>query len=196
MNDVNTHETEDNQASALPEASESVASGAETAVDPLLVLREELERSRTEAAAWQDKYLRKLAEFDNARKRMRQESELLRQVVTESVLLPLLPVMDDFDRMLENPAENDDPFRRGAELIRDKLRAFLESYRVEKFECVGKPFDPELHDALMTRPTAGFPAGTVLHVITPGYRIGDRILRHAQVVVSAEPEGDKDGGGD
>jgi molecular chaperone GrpE len=148
----------------------------------------ELDQARAQAAEWQDKYLRKLAEFDNFRKRTRQEQEMLREMVVENVISGLLPVMDDFDRMLSAPGNSDDPLRKGVELIRDKLRAFLESYDVKKIECGGKPFNHDEHDALMTQPTPGFPPGTVMAVIAPGYRMGERVIRHAQVVVSAEPE--------
>jgi molecular chaperone GrpE len=156
----------------------------------------EIEQARAQAAEWQDKYLRKLAEFDNFRKRTRQEQEMLRQMVVENVIAGLLPVMDDFDRMLDSPGDAEEPLRKGAGLVRDKLRAFLESYEVKKIECVGHIFNPDEHDALMTQPTPGFPAGTVLTVITPGYRMGERVIRHAQVVVSSEPEAEEDSGGD
>ncbi|MBU0508278.1 nucleotide exchange factor GrpE [bacterium] len=148
----------------------------------------EVERLRSEAADWQDKYLRKLAEFDNYRKRTRQESEMLGQLIAESIVASLLPIMDDFDRVIAGIPDPDSPYRKGVEMIRDKLRAFFDARGVSKCECVGRPFDPEEHDALMTQPTPDFPPGTVLNVITPGYRMGERVIRHAQVVVSAEAE--------
>ena len=157
-------------------------------------LSAELEQARAQAAEWQDKYLRKMAEFDNFRKRTRQEQEMLREIVVENVISALLPVMDDFDRMLAAPGNCDDPLRKGVELIRDKLRAFFDSYEVRKIECVGKPFHHDEHDALMTQPTPGFPPGTVLAEIAPGYKMGERVIRHAQVVVSAEPEPEGEAG--
>lgn len=148
----------------------------------------ELDALRTEAAEWRDKYLRKLAEFDNFRRRTRQESDLLREVVAESLIVELLPVMDDFDRMLSSMAGAEDPFYKGVELIRGKLRSFFEAHGVARLECRGKPFDPAEQDALLMQPAPDFPPGTVLEEITPGYRMGDRVIRHAQVVVSAEPD--------
>jgi molecular chaperone GrpE len=148
----------------------------------------DLDLARSEAAEWRDKFVRKLAEFDNYRKRTRQELDLMRQMAAESMLYDLLPVLDDFDRMLATGADSDDPYRKGAELIRDKLWNFLKAQGVERMEALGKPFDPMQHDALIMQPMQGFPPHTVLNVVTPGYRIGDRVLRHAQVVVSAEPE--------
>ncbi|RPH93838.1 nucleotide exchange factor GrpE [candidate division KSB1 bacterium] len=183
---MNNQENEQNPINGEPDNSEKACS--ETPVEAengRIDLSAELEKA---VAEWQDKYLRKLAEFDNFRKRTRQEQESLRQWVIESLLVNLLPVMDDFDRMLAMPANGDDAFRKGVEMIREKFRGFLESCDVKKFECVGQPFNPDEHDALMTRPTPDFPAHTVLDVITPGYRMGDRVIRHAQVVVSSEPE--------
>ena len=150
----------------------------------------ERDTAKSETAEWRDKYLRLLADFDNFRKRVRQDSELQRNLITELLLASLLPIMDDLDRMMAAPADPNDTYRRGAELIRDKLRAYLQSQNVEKMVSQGRPFDPAEHDALLTRPTADFPAGTVLEVITPGYRIGERVLRHAQVVVSETAAGE------
>ena len=147
-----------------------------------------LKAARIEAEEWRDKYLRKLADFDNYRKRTRQESEMLRQMVSESLLASLLPIVDDFERMLAAPGDAEDPYRRGAVMILGKLQALFDSHGVQRLEAIGKPFDPAEHDALLTRPTPDFPTGIVTDVITPGYRMGDRIIRHAQVVVSVEPD--------
>ncbi len=154
--------------------------------------RSELEIAQGAAADWQDKYLRKAAEFDNYRKRTRLESEMLGQMVAESLIASLLPVMDDFDRMLSGINDQDDPYRKGMEMIRNKLWTFFESRGVAKCDCVGQPFDPNEHDALLMKPTPDFPAGTILEVITPGYRMGERVIRHAQVIVSAEAEAEDD----
>lgn len=179
MNDANENQN-NNQSEEIENAT------PETAAVP--DVNAELEQLRAQAAEWQDKYLRKLAEFDNYRKRTRQEQEMLRQYVAETVIAGLLPVMDDFERMLAAANNADDPFHKGVELIYGKLRAFFESYDVKKIECVGQPFNPDEHDALLTQPTPGFPVGTVMAIITPGYRMGERVIRHAQVVVSAEAE--------
>jgi molecular chaperone GrpE len=185
-----TDSTDDKSASfdAAPELPAADLRHAEAAI---AALESELETIRAEAADWRDKFLRKSAEFDNYRKRTRQETEFLGRAVAEALVLQLLPIMDDFDRVLEHSAP-DDPLRKGVELIRDKLRAFFESQNVQRCDCVGKPFDPEEHEAVMTQPTPGFPPGTVLNVIRPGYRLGDRVIRHAQVIVSAEPETSED----
>ena len=150
-------------------------------------LSAELDTARAEANEWREKYLRLLAEFDNFRKRIRQDTEQQRNFAAESVIVSLLPIIDDLDRMLATGADVDDPYRRGAELIREKLHRLLRSRGVTPVESLGAPFNPDEHDALLMRPTNDFPAGTVLEVIVPGYRQGDRMIRHAQVVVSETP---------
>lgn len=147
----------------------------------------EPDTTRAEANEWREKYLRLLAEFDNFRKRVRQDTEQQRSFAAESVIVSLLPIIDDLDRMLATGADAEDPYRRGAELIREKLHNLLKSRGVIAVESLGAPFNPEQHDALLMRPTSDFPAGTVLEVIVPGYRQGDRMIRHAQVVVSETP---------
>jgi len=149
----------------------------------------EAEAAKAEAADWRDKYLRKLAEFDNYRKRARQEQASAREYITEDVLQALLPVTDDFDRLMQNAqANSEDPYHRAVEMVYGKLKGYLDARGVKMFDSLGKPFDPELHNAVLMQPTPDFPSGTVLAVITPGYKMGDRVIRHAQVVVSSEPE--------
>jgi molecular chaperone GrpE len=142
------------------------------------------EIAKAEASEWRDKYVRKLAEFENFRKRTRQENDLLGQIISESLIVSLLPIMDDFDRLLSNIPTADDPYRKGVELIRGKLWTFFETRNVKIMDVRGKAFDPNEHDALLMRPTQDFPPGTVLEVITAGYTMGDRVIRHAQVIVS------------
>jgi molecular chaperone GrpE len=155
----------------------------------------ERELLRREVEDWRDKYLRKLAEFENYRKRTRGEMESVRDYATEAVLVSLLPVLDDFERMLaDQNMPQDDPYRKGVELIRGKLAGVFAARGVVKIECLGKPFDPATCEALAVQPTPGFPAGTVMMVITPGYAIGERVIRHAQVIVSGEVENEQDSG--
>jgi len=164
----------------------------ETAAQPVAEASSELESARAEAAQWRDKYVRTLAEFDNFRKRSRTEIENLRESVSEGLLLNLLNVYDDMQRMLDAPATDDQSSRRAMELIHQKFKTFLEGRGIARLECRGKEFNPEHHDAVMLQPRAGFPAGVVLEEVVPGYKLGEKVIRHAQVVVSSEPEADAD----
>jgi molecular chaperone GrpE len=149
----------------------------------------ELDQLRRDLDDARDKFVRKLAEFENFRKRTRSELESVRDLATESVLLSLLPVLDDFDRMLaDQNMPQDDPYRKGVELIRGKLWSLFAARGVTRLESLGKPFDPIEHEAMAMQPMPGFPAGTVVIVLAPGYKMGERVIRHAQVIVSSESE--------
>lgn len=158
--------------------------------------QDELELARREAAEWRDKYVRTLAEFDNFRKRTRAELESVRESVAENVLLNLLTVYDDMNRMLETQAADESSSRRGMELIQQKFKSFLDARGITKLECRGQEFNPEQHDAILLQPKAGFPAGVILEEVTPGYKLGERVIRHAQVIVSAEMPDGSDGAGE
>ncbi|MCB9391474.1 MAG: nucleotide exchange factor GrpE [Calditrichaeota bacterium] len=155
--------------------------------------KDELENARREAAEWRDKYVRQLAEFDNFRKRTRGEMELLRESVAEGLLLKLLDVYDDMNRTLESSSADDSGLRRGVELIHQKFTSYLESQKISKLDCRGKEFNPDEHDAILMQPRAGFPANVVLEEVLPGYKLGDRVIRHAQVIVSSDADGAEEG---
>jgi molecular chaperone GrpE len=174
----NTTDVEEHPGNAAPNGD---SRGAEQ-------LAAERDAALAESAEWRDKYVRLLAEFDNFRKRMRQDLDLQRTLTKEFLLADLLPIVDDLERMLATGADGNDPYRRGADLIREKLKGYLQAHGVERMSSQGKPFNPAEHDALLVRPTADFPPGTVLEEITPGYRIGERVIRHAQVMVSEPAE--------
>jgi molecular chaperone GrpE len=127
-----------------------------------------------------------LAEFDNFRKRSRGELDQARDAALDSVLVNLLPVLDDLDRMLSGWGAGDDAHRKGVELIRAKFWAYFSARGVQRMESLGMMFDAAEHEALAMQPTADFPPHTVMAVIAPGYRRAERVLRHAQVIVSSD----------
>ncbi len=139
-----------------------------------------------------DQLLRKAAEFENYRKRVENENESLRKYASEAVLTKLLPVLDDFERSMkarrsmEGNSTADDGFMRGMELIFNKLKKILELQGLKHFDVVGKPFDPEFHDALMQVYREGAPSHTVVEEVGKGYMLYDKVLRHARVIVSAD----------
>lgn len=142
---------------------------------------------------YKDQLLRKAAEFENYKKRVENESASIIKYSNEDLIQKLLPVLDDFERMIkankagsvkENSAE--DVFFRGVELIYSKLKRIMEAQGVKEFEVMGKPFNPELHDALMQMPKEGVPAHMVIEEIEKGYMLHDKVIRHARVIVSAE----------
>ena len=163
----------------------------------ILRLREELAARTREAEASQDRYLRAMAEFDNARKRAVREREELIKGANENLIRELLPVLDNLDRALA--AAKGDPsataVSAGVELIQRELLRTLEKFGVTTFSSVGAPFDPERHEAIARVPATGRPDMTVVDEIARGYLLGGRVLRAAMVTVAmaAEaPTGDAD----
>jgi molecular chaperone GrpE len=134
---------------------------------------------------WQDQYLRLYAEFDNFRKRtMRERGDLIRNASMD-VLEKLLPVLDDFDRAAANPSDDAEVTREGQALIHTKLRQLLEAQGLAKMEVKqGDVFDVDLHEAItnIPAPTPDL-AGKVVDVVEPGYKLNDKIMRYAKVVV-------------
>jgi len=150
-------------------------------------LRRELEESR-------DQLLRVAAEFDNYKKRMERERSKLLKYAGENILRDLLPTLDNLDRAVEqcravgeDNANTLESMLQGLELTRKGLVATLERFGVEPLVAVGLAFNPDEHDALTMEASSEVPPNHVLREFARGYRFKDRVLRHAQVVVSSGP---------
>jgi molecular chaperone GrpE len=134
------------------------------------------------------RHLRLAADFDNFKKRVRQERLELLQYASASLAERLLPVLDDFERVLEHAPEGiDSNWLKGVRMTAQKLQEALQSVGVETIEAVGAPFDPKLHEAIGTEESADLPEDTVVKELRRGYRIHDRILRPALVSVARTP---------
>lgn len=154
--------------------------------------REEQESQGNGAAAedaidWQDRYLRLAAELDNSRKAYERAYAHRAQQERERFVRDLLPLADNLERALEHatPVERETALFDGIELTLRDLRRTLEKHGVERIEALGEPFDPDLHEAIAAVPHPTLPPGTVMRVELPGYLIDGRLLRPAQVMVTA-----------
>ena len=135
---------------------------------------------------------RRQADFENYRKRIeRERGESHRQVVAD-VARKLLPVMDNLTRALdaERTLESEESkefrhFLHGVELISKQLNEVLESLGIQPIAAIGQPFDPHVHEAVVTEPSDKYEPDTVIEEIARGYRIGDRLLRPSMVKVAA-----------
>lgn len=141
-----------------------------------------------------DQLMRVAAEFDNYKKRMERERSKLLKYAGENILRDLLTTLDNLDRAVEQgsaDAEDDakklQSMLQGIELTRKGLVATLERYGVEPLAAIGLGFNPDEHDALTMEASDEVPANHVLREFAKGYRFKDRVLRHAQVVVSSGP---------
>jgi molecular chaperone GrpE len=150
-------------------------------------LEEQLAAAQAEAEDYKDRWMRSQAEFANARKRMEKQRLDAHGNATANVMNKLLPIVDDFDRAMENlPAEiSENSWLEGIQLMQRKLMATLENFNVTPIEAVGEPFDPNLHEAITQEPTDEYESGTVCRVLQTGYKIGDRVIRPSLVVVAA-----------
>lgn len=129
--------------------------------------------------------LRVQADFDNFRRRTRQEKEDLQQFATRKLLADLLPVVDNFDRALA--AVVDDAaveVRTGVEMVQRQFMSVLEQYGVKAMDVLEKPFDPNVHEAVMQEPADGRDPGIVVQELQKGYELHGKVLRPAMVKVT------------
>ncbi len=152
-----------------------------------------IEKLQTELDHVRDVYLRKLAEFDNFRKRVDREREDLRQIALEDFIRELLPVIDNFDRALQHADADSSAFHQGVEMIAKQLHDTLERKGISAIDPLGQSFDPLVHEAVQRIEGGGHPPGTVVNVMLKGYTMGDRLIRPAMVGVAVEPV-ETDGG--
>jgi len=147
-------------------------------------LKAELEHVR-------EMYLRKLAEFDNFRKRVDRERGEDRRAGAEDFVKDLLPVLDNFERALEHADGDSGAFQQGVEMIAKQLRDTLGRRGVGEINPVDEPFNPALHEAVQRVEDGERPPGTVAFVMLKGYTMGERLLRPALVGVAFDPEGNE-----
>jgi len=152
-------------------------------------LEQEIEALRKNAEDTQNSYLRVLADFDNYRKRQREETARLSDCAREGLLLKLLPIVDNFDRSVQAAeAEHSyDSLVEGVSLTLKQIHDMLEKEGLEPIEAVGQEFNPEFHEALMRVETDEYPENTVVDELERGYILNGRVLRPARVRVAASP---------
>lgn len=170
---------------------EETAVGKQMDRDELTSDIEELEREiellRKSAEETQNSYLRVMADFDNFRKRQRDETARLTNCAREALILKLLPMVDNFDRTLQ-AAEAEHSYEslvEGVTLTLKHIREMLEKEGLEPIDAVGQEFNPELHDALMRVETGDYPENTIVDEIEKGYTLNGKVLRPARVRVAA-----------
>lgn len=173
--------------SQLEEATtgEGSDASAEQVAEDLDVLDTEVSKLTEEKAQIHDQLLRTMADFQNFRKRTQQEQGLIRQYATESLIMTLLPVMDNFERTVA-AAEKGAPIESlitGVKATEKQFRFIIEQQGVSKIQCVGQPYDSDLHEAIGTV-DSDKPSETVIEEVEPGYKMGDKVIRHSKVRVA------------
>ena len=138
-----------------------------------------------ELAEQKDAYVHLAADFENFKRRSRQESDTRAAAQKEGLIVELLPVIDNLERALVSGAAPGAPeFRQGVEMTLQQLRRLLQQHGVECDEITGRPFDPRSHEALSQRHDPAQPHQSILEVFQRGYRRGAKVLRPAKVVVN------------
>ena len=180
---VSADERIENQANTGTGAEEGSATAAEPNPSEQSSAVEDLTRKLTEM---QDKYIRLSAEFDNYRKRTLREKIELSKTGGESVIISLLPVVDDFDRAIVSMSDTDNStaIKQGLELINTKLSAFLKQNGVSEIKAINEPFDPDIHEAVTSMAVDDASLkGMVIEVIRKGYTLHEKVIRFPKVVV-------------
>ena len=182
LNEAPVEET-DNQAeeSENPENAENSENAEEPSEE-----QDPLEKALAENAELKDKWLRSVAEFENYRKRTLKERAELILNGGEKFITAILPVLDDMERAIENGAKTDDPavLREGMELIYQKFMKTLEAQGVNKIETENADFDTDVHEAVAMVPGMGDDKkGKVIDCLQQGYKLNDKVIRHAKVAV-------------
>jgi molecular chaperone GrpE len=148
-----------------------------------------LEAALAEAAQWKDMAYRNAAELDNFRKRAAREAQEARAYANADLLRSLFPILDNFEMGLESARLESEKSMIfiGMSMVHRQIAEFLRENGVTEVEALNKPFDPNLHDAVSQEVRTDVAEGTVLRVTRRGFRLKDRLLRAASVIVSAAP---------
>jgi molecular chaperone GrpE len=156
----------------------------------------ECESLKAESEEHKNQYLRLAADFENFRRRNQQEKESLEVQAKISTVTELLSVVDNFERarsFVKPQTEGETTIHNSYQGVYKDMVAQLKKIGVAPMRAEGKEFDPNLHEALMSEPTADYPEGTVMQELIRGYMMGDRVIRHARVKVAAAPEDSAEG---
>ncbi|MCL4781122.1 MAG: nucleotide exchange factor GrpE [Gammaproteobacteria bacterium] len=170
------------------ETADAGAAGQGTPADPVAELREALSRADATAADNWNRYLRSVAEMENVRKRAARDIEAARRAGIEKLATELLVIADTLEMGIESGATaSAESLLAGKQATLRLLQAAFDKFNIEVVDPAGYRFDPQLHEAMSMQPSSTAEPNSVLAVLQKGYRIGDRLLRPARVIVAGEP---------
>ena len=162
------------------EASEEEA-GEKKALDEISETEEKL---RHQVADLNDRYMRLYAEYDNYRKRTAEEKKKIYGNATADAYSDLFPILDNFERAFENEDTTPEDFRKGVEMIYKQVQDIFDKAGLETFGEPGETFDPNIHNAVMHIDDPEKGENEIVNVFQKGYKLGDRVIRHAMVQVA------------
>ena len=168
-----------------PEIQDPLAVGSETDGVNVKTTATESDALRAELAAQKDLHLRLAADFENFKRRSRQEADTRAAAQKDAFIQELLPVIDNLERALASGASaGSQQFHQGVEMTLQQLRLLLAKHGIESGDIVGQPFDPHQHEAISQRHDPAQPDHAILEVAQRGYRRGAKVFRPAKVVVN------------
>jgi len=177
------------QPNATADGAEAEKAAATAVMDDLEALRGRAEQAERDRDELRDLAQRTRADFENYQKRMQRDLTQERRYAQGPLAADLLPALDNLDRATAaaKQAGETGPLVQGVAMVQSQVLDALRRHGIMRIEAQGQPFDPNLHQAVMQQPSDGVSPGTILQVLEQGYKIHDRVLRPARVVVSAAP---------
>ena len=178
----------ENDAAASGESSDETADPAENAAGAEAANGESAAAETSAAPTepdWKEMYARTMADFDNFRKRTARDREELFKSAAADILKDLLPTVDNLALALDKAADKEDPFVKGVQLVYDGLVKMLADHGAVPVDSLGEPLDTNFHEAIATLPSPEVPEGHVMTEVKRGWLLNGKVLRAAQVVVSA-----------
>lgn len=154
------------------------------------IAQEQNERLQKELAEYKDKYVRALADLENTKRRMQTEKQEMIAFAVKDMLAEFLNPLDQFENALaftDNLSEELQNWAQGFKMILTQFKEVLADQGIRVFDSVGQPFNPHFHEAVDTEETNEVPENTILKERTKGYKQGDKVIRHAHVIVAKKP---------
>ena len=167
----------------IPETEEILEEEAAEETAEEVTEADPMEELKAQLAAEHENYLRLAAEYDNFRKRTQKERESLYTDAKADTIGKFLPVFDNLQRAMAQETQ-DEAYKKGVELTVTGLESILEGLNVTTFGAVGEAFDPNLHNAVMHKEDETFGESTICEVFQTGFKVGEKVIRHAMVVVA------------
>lgn len=180
-------EQEDRAGEEAPAAGGEESAPAEEKEDDPARLRALLEEETKKSQEYYNRLLRLMADFENYKRRTRQEIENLYQYSSEQIVRALLPVLDNFERALAAEGGSLEGYKSGMEMIYRQLMDVLAAEGLKPLKAAGEPFDPARHEAVLQEETAGYEDNTVIEELRRGYYLKDKVIRPAMVKVARAP---------
>ena len=150
---------------------------------PIETLKAQLKQEKEKSDEYFDHLKRNMAEFDNFKKRISKEKDMMYNSISADIVGEFLPILDNFEKAL-NTETKDESYKNGMEMIYNQLCDTIKKIGVEEIEALNTTFDPNIHEAVMHIEDEKYGEKEVVEVFRKGYKIGDKIIRHAMVKVA------------